>query len=99
MWVRTITAVLVPGKADEAARIFAEQIIPEIRQQPGYVSTAIYIDREHHKAQTVSVWESRADVEATSTSSHYLGKVTGMLRGCLVNKEFDQWEVAAEDHV
>jgi hypothetical protein len=31
----------VPGKTDEATRIFSEQIVPVIREQPGYVSTAI----------------------------------------------------------
>lgn len=45
MYARTILAYLVPGKADEAIRIFSEQIVPVIREQPGYVSTSIYLDR------------------------------------------------------
>lgn len=97
MYVRTITAHVVPGKADEAVRIFTEQVVPEIRKQAGYVSTSIYLDREHNKAQTVSMWESKEAMEATHQGTEYLGKVVGMLRGCLVNKDYDGWEVGYHD--
>ena len=66
MYARTINAFLVPGKADEAIRIFRDEIIPEIRQQPGYVSAWIYLDREHNLAQTVSLWQSAQTESATS---------------------------------
>lgn len=34
MHARTIVAYLVPGKADEAIRIFRERVVPEVRKQP-----------------------------------------------------------------
>lgn len=88
----------VPGKADEAIRIFSEQIAPVIREQPGYVSTSIYLDRDNNMAQTVSVWESSEAEAATSQGSEYLAKVVGMLRGCLVNRDFAYWEVGFHYH-
>lgn len=97
MYVRTITADLVPGKADEAIRIFRDEIVPVIREEPGYIRTAIYVDREHGQAQTVSYWESKEAMEATSQGSAYLGKVVGMLRSCLVNRTYSQWQVGVED--
>jgi quinol monooxygenase YgiN len=97
MYARTIVAYLVPGKADEAIRIFSEQIVPIIREQSGYVSTAIYVDRENLMAQTVSIWESREAEEATSQGTHYLTKVSGLLRGCVVNRDYGRWEVGYLD--
>lgn len=46
MYARTISAYLIPGKADEAIRIFRDRVVPVVHTQPGYVSTAIYIDRD-----------------------------------------------------
>lgn len=97
MFVRTIVADLVPGRADEAIRIFRDEIVPVIREQPGYIKTAIFVDREAHKAQTVSYWETKEAMEATSQGSPYLSKVVGLLRSCLVNRNYGQWEVGCED--
>lgn len=99
MYVRTISADLVPGKAEEAVRIFREEIVPVIREEPGYIRTAIYIDNKNNRAQTVSFWESKEAMEATSQGSAYLGKVVGMLRSCLVNRAYDQWQVGFEDTI
>jgi quinol monooxygenase YgiN len=97
MYIRTIVADLVPGKADDAVRIFRDDIVPVIREQPGYVRSAIYIDTQGKHAQTVSIWESKAAMEATSQGSAYLAKVVGMLRSCLVNRDYGQWSVGFED--
>jgi heme-degrading monooxygenase HmoA len=99
MYVRTIVADLIPGKAHEAVRIFRDEIVPVIREQPGYVSASIYIDHEHNQAQTVSCWESKEAMESTSRGSAYLAKVVGMLRGCLVNRSYESWEVGFTDSV
>jgi quinol monooxygenase YgiN len=99
MYVRTIVADLIPRKADEAVKIFREQIVPVIREQPGFVSTSIYIDRSNNQAQTISVWESEAAAKATSEGTAYLAKVTGMLRSCLVNRKHELWEIAYTDSV
>ena len=97
MYVRTIVADLVPGKAAEAVRIFRDEIVPVIREQPGYVSTSIYIDHAHDQAQTVSIWQSKEAMDATSEGSSYLSEVVGMLRGSLVNRSYDSWEVGFTD--
>ncbi|HRY11343.1 MAG: hypothetical protein H6526_00395 [Actinobacteria bacterium] len=99
MYVRTIVADLVPGKAHEAVRIFRDEIVPVIRQQPGYVSTSIYIDPDHGQAQTVSCWQSKEAMDSTSEGSIYLSEVVGLLRGCLVNRSYDAWEVGFTDSV
>jgi len=99
MYARTITAALVPGKGDEAISIFRDKIVPIIREQPGYISTAIYLNRDKNIAQTVSLWESAELEKATSEGTAYLSKVVGLLRGCVVNKEHLHWEVGYYDRI
>lgn len=93
MYVRTIQGHIVPGKAERAVEIFRDKIAPVVREQPGFVSTAIYIDTENNQAQTVSMWESAEAESATGRGSDYLAKVSGMLRSCVVNESFGTWEV------
>lgn len=97
MYVRTIVADLVPGRAAEAARIFREQVVPVVQEQPGYVSTAMYVNHQAHQAQTVSFWDSKEAMESTSQDTQYMSEVTAMLQSCLVNREYAQWEVAHLD--
>ncbi len=99
MYVRTIIADVIPGKSAQAVSIFREEIMPVIREQPGYVSSAIYINHRTNQAQTVSFWESKEAMEATAQGTEYLARVVGMLRSCLVNREYAQWEVGAHDEV
>jgi len=93
MYARTIDAALVPGKADEAIEIFRDKVAPIVKEQPGFVSTAIYIDRENNTARTVSIWESKEHESSTAEGTDYLTKVSGLMRGCLVNKEWRHFEV------
>jgi hypothetical protein len=61
------------------------------------VSTAIYIDREHDRAQTVSVWGSQEAERATTLGSEYLTKVVGRLDCCVVNRDYATREVGWSD--
>lgn len=99
MYARTIVAGLIPGREREAVRIFSEEIVPVIRKQPGYAANTIYMDEIHHQAQTVSYWVSEEAERSTSEGSDYLTHVTGLLRSCLANRQFDTWEVAFFDQI
>jgi heme-degrading monooxygenase HmoA len=97
MYSRTIVAKLVPGTADEALRTFRDEVVPVVQQQPGYISTSLFLDRENNRAMTVSVWETAAAESATSTASDYLRKVVGKMSPYLVNRDVDSWEIAYDD--
>jgi len=98
MHARTIAAKLVPGTADEALRVFRDEVMPIVREQPGYISSSLFLDRENNKAITLSIWESEDAEAATSTSSEYLKGVVAKMSSYLVNRGVDSWEVAVEDH-
>lgn len=97
MYARTIVAYLIPGKADRAIEIFRDRVVPLVRSRPGYVSTAIYLDREHGLAQTVSIWESEEAERATARGTEHLASVVELLEGCLVNRDYATWEVGWSD--
>jgi heme-degrading monooxygenase HmoA len=98
MHSRTIEAKLVPGMADEALRVFRDEVMPIVKQQPGFISTSLFLDRANNKAMTVSIWESAEAEAATSASSEYLKSVVGKMSRYLVNRGVQSWEVAVEDH-
>ncbi len=97
MYARTITANVVPGRLDEALKIFQDEIQPMIEGQAGHISTSLLIDRDRNRAQTVTVWESEAAEKATSEESDYLSKIMGRLSGFLANRHVAAWEVVVRD--
>ncbi len=97
MYARTITAAVVPGQADEAVRIYNEQVVPLMKQQPGYVRSTMLLDRENNTAMTISVWESREAAETTGEGTAYLSQALGMLLGHVAPKTFATWDVATTD--
>lgn len=97
MYARTVTAAIVPGKADEAVQIYNEQIVPMMKQQPGYVRSTMLVDREANQAMTISVWESRDAAASTGEGTAYLAQALEKLRGVVVPKTFHQWEVGTTD--
>ena len=97
MYARTITANIVPGRIEQALKIFRDEIQPMIEDQPGHVSTSLLVDRDRHRAQTLTIWESEAAEKATSEESNYLSKVMGRLSGFLANRHVETWEVVIRD--
>lgn len=97
MYARVIRATIIPGKADDAIATFRDEIVPVIKDKPGYLGTTIMVDRERGEAETMSLWETREAAEATGPGSDYLTKVVGMLHQYLVNREYRHWEVGFLD--
>ena len=94
MYARTVTAALVPGKADEAIRIYREQVLPLVESQSGSVRVTLLIDRKNNQAMAVTQWESTDQLEATGQGTAYLQEALAKLRGVIVPKSVEHWEVA-----
>jgi heme-degrading monooxygenase HmoA len=67
-----------PGKLDEALRIERESILPELREHAGHQGTIELLDRSRHKMVIISLWQTKADVEAAG-GSHSHPKVQARL--------------------
>jgi len=97
MYARTITAAVVPGKTDEAVRVYNEEVVPLMKQQAGYVRSTMLVDRANNTAMTISVWESKEATTATGEGTDYLSQALDKLRGLVVPKSFSHWEVGTTD--
>ncbi len=93
MYARTISGAIVPGRADDAIRVYNEQVLPLIKQQSGLVSSLLLVDRAGGKATAVTVWETEEALTSTGEGTKYLAEALGLLRGLVVPNTFAHWEV------
>lgn|GEM_PF-691994 len=75
MHVRVTTIQLQPGKVDEAIRIYQESVLPAAKQQAGFQSTTLLIDRAANKGMAITSWASEADLLASEASGYYQEQV------------------------
>lgn len=70
MYARVVTVHIKPENSDEATAIFRDSVIPAAKQQKGYVGMTLLSDAKTGKALAVGIWESEADVQASSSSGY-----------------------------
>jgi hypothetical protein len=66
MWSRVVTAKIAPSNLDEAIRIWRDSVVPLNKQQKGWVSGRMLVDRKTGKAVVVAIWQTEAALKATS---------------------------------
>ena len=64
-----------PGKANEAATIFRDSVVPAARQQQGHSRAILLSDPNTDKAIAIGLWETEADAAAVSNSGWYQEQV------------------------
>lgn len=65
MHVRMVTAQIKPGKLDEAVEFWTQTVAPSAREQKGYVSARLLVDRAAGRIRSMGFWESEADFQAS----------------------------------
>ena len=68
MFIRTTTYSYNPAQADELLQLNDEQLIPFLRQLPGFVSYTYGLDAATRRGISISVWESREAAEGFRTA-------------------------------
>ena len=69
MYTRLSTATYKSDATiDDVVTIWREQIIPLIRQQPGFQGVIVLGDRSTDKGASITLWESEEDVTASRQS-------------------------------
>ena len=64
MYARVMTLRLMPGKMDQAIRIFRRSAIPIVEKQQGFVSFHLMEDRNTNELIAMSHWETKRDMLA-----------------------------------
>ena len=62
MYARVVTAQVLPGKLDEAIRIWQDSVVPANSQKRGWVSARMLVNRDTNKAIVVALWETENDL-------------------------------------
>jgi hypothetical protein len=95
MYSRVVTARVYPDRLDEAIRLWRDSVVPANRQQKGWVSGRMLVDRVTGKAVVVALWETQADLQATS--GPYLQEQLAKFASLFIEPPVEElYEVAAE---
>jgi heme-degrading monooxygenase HmoA len=60
-----------PDRVEEAARIYQDSVVPELRQMRGFEGGYVLTNAETGKGYIIGLWESREDAEAFESSSAF----------------------------
>ena len=70
MFARNVTLKLKPNCAIEFSRVYEQDILPVLRQQPGFRDGMTLVSGERREAVVISVWETREGAEAFSQTTY-----------------------------
>ena len=92
MHARTLRMQVKPDRIDEAARLFAEEVIPACRSQAGYRGAYFLVDRRLGECVPVTFWETEAQMVATEENRFFqtqLMKFLGLFHHGLVREAYE----------
>jgi len=97
MHARVTSTQVSPDKVDEAVRLWRDSVMPAARQQKGFKSGRLLVDRKTGKAVSVGLWETEADAQATGEASAYMREQLAKFAGLFTAPPvIEHYEVAAE---
>ena len=71
MFARVTHTQILPGKMDEAIRIYQDSVVPAAKQQKGFRGVYGLSDRSTGKSISIVLWETEADMKAGEASGYY----------------------------
>ncbi|MBE3124738.1 MAG: antibiotic biosynthesis monooxygenase [Acidobacteria bacterium] len=98
MHARMLKMQVKPERIDEAARLFAEDIVPNCREQAGYRGAYFLVDRKLGECVPIMLWETEADMIATEENRFFqtqLVKFLGLFHHGLIREAY---EIVVVDH-
>ena len=70
MFARNVRLKLKPNSAIEYSRLFEHQILPVLRQQPGFRDGMTMVSGERAEAVAISFWDERESAEQFSRGAY-----------------------------
>ena len=71
MFARVTTFYFRKDLIEKAIEIAKKSIVPAAKQQEGFVSFTVLVDRESGKALAITTWESKENMEANEKNQYY----------------------------
>ena len=93
MFARTVRIQLKPNSVAEFTRTLENDIIPLLRQQPGFQDEIAFVVPGGTEAVSISVWDQQADAEAYARGTYpqVLQAVANVVAG---TPQVDTYEVS-----
>jgi hypothetical protein len=63
MYARNVTARLAPEQMDEAIQLWQAIVAPSVKQQPGFISGRLQVNRQSGLVRSLGFWETEADLQ------------------------------------
>ncbi len=92
MYARMLRMQVKAERMDEAARLFAEDVIPSCRDQAGYRGAYFLVDRKLGECVPITLWETEAHMMATEENRFFqiqLVKFLGFFRHGLTRETYE----------
>lgn len=92
MHARLLRMQIKPERIDEAVRIFAEEVAPGCRAQPGFRGAYFLVDRKLGECLPITLWETEGDMIATEENRFFqnqLMKFLGLFHHGLVREAYE----------
>jgi heme-degrading monooxygenase HmoA len=92
MHARMLKMQVKPERIDEAARLFAEDIVPNCREQAGYRGAYFLVDRKLGECVPVTLWETEAAMITTEENRFFqtqLVKFLGLFHHGLIREAYE----------
>ncbi|MFZ4659026.1 MAG: antibiotic biosynthesis monooxygenase family protein [Caldilineaceae bacterium] len=93
MYARVITVQWKVDQVEEAITFFRENVVPALRQQPGFANARLLVDHNTGKGMMMSVWQSEADLQASSNSGFLKTQVGHLSRFFATAPLIDHYEI------
>ena len=96
MYAQISRVQIQPRKMDEAIGIFTDSVLPLVRQQKGFETFYLFVDRSTDRVIVTNLWETEADVAALLESGFYQEQVAKFASIFASPPERGVYEVAAD---
>lgn len=65
MYARLVKGQISQGKLEEAIWLWRESVAPSVKQQKGFISARLLVERSTGRVASLGLWETEADFQGT----------------------------------
>jgi hypothetical protein len=95
MYARVVSGPIAPENLDEAIQLWRNTVAPSVKQQKGFKSARLLVDRRAGKVMSIGFWEMEPEVQGTSEwNREQIAKFAGLFSAPPLVEE--HYEIAVE---
>jgi heme-degrading monooxygenase HmoA len=96
MYARVVNVEFKPDQLDEARRIVNDAVVPVLKQQKGFKSQLLLIQKKTKKAISINLWETEADLVAFEKRPLYREVLSKLATVLAAQPESEAYDVSIQ---